>query len=366
MKLNTDNRMGWILNIEKLRTNDIGSYITEYEIASDISISGVLNYDNGMILCGPMTFEKDHRGLYKYCLRIKSASPDPSSLIKQANKRGYIFKEGIPGELIALFSLYFGCRFYLLSAYSDELTQQSLKIKREFEPLYQPLDPKLIQKLFPIRTRNFASGLSVFLDNIVRIDLKHHQSLILASYHYARALKEFGIDEEMVFIRLVSAIEALSEWVILKKDDDVFNGKSFEEIIKIDCLSKEQRTELKNLFNVRKSRLKFIRFIQEYSKGFFKGGKFRAPHTKISKGGLEKTLDTIYNSRSRYLHKGEPMYLSTYMRSGEKWDKDPSMDMILDRRKFSAQEKLPYASWFHQLVRHCLLQFINEKSKNIN
>lgn len=177
------------------------------------------------------------------------------------------------------------------------------------------------------------------------------------------ALKEFGVNEEMVFIRLVSAIEALSRWVELKKDDDLFWGKDFQDIVKTEQLSHEERSELKKLFEVRKSKLKFKRFIEQYSKGFFKGGNYKAPHTRIKKKDLSKTLSTIYDSRSDYLHRGETMYLSQPMRGGEKWDTDPTFGMIIDNRRFPAIKKLPYGSFFQRLVRHCLLEFIKEISR---
>lgn len=83
----------------------------------------------------------------------------------------------------------------------------------------------------------------------------------------------------MVFIRLVSAIEAVSKWAKLKGGNDLFDGKDFEEIVRTDLLSKKELAELKKLFEVRNPRRKFIRFIQEYSRGFLKEGnsKCRIP-----------------------------------------------------------------------------------------
>ena len=316
-----------------------------------------------MVLCGPMTFEKDHRGLYKYLLKIRFASPEILFSIKNATKKGYLFKEGIPGELLALFSLYFECRFYMLNAFHGELTQSSLKSKWEYNPVYRPCHPQLTKTIFSTHERSFTSGLSDFLNQVANLDTKYHQKLILATSHYTRALREFGVDEEMVFIRLVSSIEAVSEWAKLKKGDDLFSGKELKEIIRKGLLSKEEFDELKKLFEVRKSRTKFKRFIQQYSRGFFKGGKFKAPHTKIRKADLEKTLNAIYDSRSEYLHNGQAMYLSHPMRGGLKWDIDPSSGMIIDKRRFPKSKKLPYGAFFQRLVRHCLLEFIKDVSQ---
>ena len=63
MKLKLDNRMEWIRNVERLKSKPTSTYTAEYELASESSIPGVLDYENGSILCGLMTFEKDPKGL---------------------------------------------------------------------------------------------------------------------------------------------------------------------------------------------------------------------------------------------------------------------------------------------------------------
>ena len=363
----SDNKMGWVRNLEELKISNTSGYFVEYELASDSYIPGLLDYNNGKILCSPMTFERGITGLYKYLLKVEFAHIDDPTFNQNANKKGYLFKEGIPGELTALLSLYFQCRFYLLAAYY--LTSQGSKVKSEYEIVFRPCGPNFNPAYFPGSDRNFAVGLSDFLNLVICIDVKYHQQLILACYHYAKALKEFGIDEEMVFIRLVSAIEALSQWAKLKNSDDLFDGRQFSEVVKTDLLFIDEQNELENIFETRKSKIRYKRFIEQYSKGFFKGGNFKAPHTKIKKANLPKTLDAIYDSRSHYLHKGKPMYLSLPMRGGQKWDTDPSLEMIIDNRKFSKKEKLPYGDFFQRLVRHCLMQFIVDvpkKSKAIS
>lgn len=356
--------MGWIRNIDQLKKSETNSYYAEYEIASEVYIPGILNYMNEKILCGPMTFNKDESGLFKYSLKIKFANLSGNIDYTKATAKGYLFKEGIPSELLSLFSLYFQTRFYLFAAFSGELKPTSLKMKMEYDPIYKPCMPSFDPTKYPDGKRHFALGLDSFLNKVSCIPENYHQELILAFYHYSMALKEFGVNEEMVFIRLVSAIEALSKWSQLKKDDDLFGGKKFKEIVKSDLLSKEMSAELEKLFAVRKSKLKFKRFIEKYSTGFFKGGNYKAPHTRIKKKDLSKTLNAIYDSRSEYLHRGETMYLSQVMRGGHKWDIDPTFGMIIDKRKFKARKKLPYGAFFQRLVRHCLIKFIEEISNN--
>lgn len=353
--------MEWIRNVEKLNSHSTSIYNAEYELASEAYIPGVLDYEDGSILCGVMTFNIDSKGYYKYLLKIRYPYNDETLKAQDATKKGYLFKGGIPGELISLLSLFFQCRFFLLSAYSGDLTSTGLKVKTEYSPQLGFCRPSFDPDIFPDGKRNFSIGIGDFLGKLHQIDAVYHQQIILGSYNYARALREFGIDEEMVFIRLVSAIESFSQWAALDKKDDLFNGVHLNDILKENVLSEDEKIELESIFNVRKAKAKFKAFIESYSKGFFKGGNFKAPRMRIKKSELSNALDAIYNGRSGYLHRGEILYLSLPMRGGQKWDTDPTVGMIMGNRRFTAKMKLPYASWFQRLVRHCIMQFIMDK-----
>lgn len=359
MKSN-DNRMLWILNIEKLMKKDLESYYIEYEIASECYIPGLFNYQNGMILCGPFTMKKDRNGLYHYALKIKFSSSEELYDHEKARRKGYLFKEGILGEIISLVSIFFQCRFYLIASYSGELTDKSIKVKQEYDINYSPFNPEIHPSIFSNKEQNIAKELSEFLDSIISLNPELHQKFILACYYYSRSLKEVGKDHEMAFIRLVSSIEALSKDFNLKRNDDLLAGKVFGDIIINGVLDEKEKDELEKTFENRKSRKKYIRFIEKYSQGFFKGGNYKAKHTRIYKKDLEKTIDAIYNARSKYLHAGEPMYLSPQIKGKYNWDTDPSLVMVMDRRRIPKSQKLPYAHWFEKLVRHCLLNYLSE------
>lgn len=358
MKQKLDNRMEWIRNVERLKSESTSTYTAEYELASESYIPGVLDYENGSILCGLMTFRKDPKGYFKYLLKIKYPYNDEPIRVQDSNKNGYLFKDGIPGEIIALLSLFFQCRFFLLSAYTGDLTSTGLKLKTEYSPQLGFCRPHFDPDTFPDGKRNFSIGPEEFLNKLQQIDVAYHQDVILGSYNYSRALREFGIDEEVVFIRLVSAIEAFSKWVESDKKKDLFKGVNLDDILKTNALSKDERTELENIFNVRKTKAKFKAFIELYSKDFFKGGNFKASHVRIRKSELSTALNAIYDGRSGYLHRGEVLYLSRPMKGGQKWDTDPTVGMIMGNRRFPAKMKLPYSSWFQRLVRHCIMQFI--------
>lgn len=367
-----DNRMSWVRNLEKINTNEKAAYFSEHEIATECHIAGLFDYAEGNILCGGMSAgSKDKNGLYHYLIRIKHQGFEPPYYNKLASQGGYYLEGGPLAELLSLFSLYFQCRFYLVASYSGELTRHGLKIKIDHDFLYKKINPTIHPKIFDNRRKNFAVGLKDFLDSIKNIDANKHQNIMLACYHYARSLKEVGIDSEMVFIRLVSAVEILSKDYQLDKKDKPLVEVSYTKIFNNTSLSELQEQQLKNILKIdgkgkitmEQSKLKFIRFIEKYSKGYFKGGNWKAKHVKITRNQLNRTLKAIYSARSDYLHNGNPMYLSQFMRDAQKWDTDPTLGMIIDNRSFPVSKKLPYTYWFEDLVRFCLLNYLKDISK---
>ena len=361
-----DNRMAWIRNVEKLSESNNEAYYYEYEFASECRISGVLDYEVGKLICGGFSLEQDKNGLYHYLLRVQYPEYE-SGYNDKADKKGYYFKDGIIGELLALFSLYFQCRFYIIATYHGELTNHGLKIKIEQEFLYKKTSKGVHPRIFSEGGRNFAKGLSDFLNMVRKLNNQKHQGFILACYHYARSLKEVGVDSEMVFIRLVSAIETLSSGYKLSKQDNPLDGEKFSNLLGTSKkLSRKQEKQLKEILKVskqgkiqiEKSKQKFIRFVADFSKGCLRGGNWKAKYVKITRKNLPDVLATIYNGRSSYLHSGEPMYLSQFMYGAGKWDTDPSLGMMIDNRKFPPSQKLPYTYWFENVVRHCLMNYL--------
>ena len=362
MASKNDNRMGWIRMLEELETETDDKYrhAQEYEILSECRIAGLLDYENSKILCGGYAIEKSKDGLYSYLLKI--IHPGSSNYNKEADKAGYHVKGGVVGELMVLFSLFFRCRFYLSSTMYGELNSKGLRIKIPHEYTRIQHNPAIHPPIFSSESRNFAKGLAGFLDKAKSLPAEFHQQFILAGYHYLRALREVGIDTEMVFIRLVSAVEALSSHFIeLDSKEDPLENEDVKKLINGLKYSEEQKKAIRQTFDTRKSGKKFAKFIETYSTGYIKGGNYKAKHTRIKKKDLPKTAKAIYSARSSYLHNGEPMYLSMLMHGNFRWDTDPSLGMIIDNRSFPASKKLPYAFWFEGLVRHCIMKFLKEK-----
>ncbi|WOF74438.1 HEPN domain-containing protein [Parvibaculaceae bacterium PLY_AMNH_Bact1] len=364
-----DNRMGWVRNLEAVDLSKPCS-TQEYEFESESRIGGVLNYDDGKVQAGPLSFPSKPTELHRYLLKI--TYPDGLTTHNaNANKKGYAFKEGTAGELLSLLSLHFQSRFYLRASYYGELTKKSMKLRTAYPFRHQvtPVahNPKILKGG---GSRNFAVGLTEFLDSVQKLDEKKHERFIIACWHYARALRDIGIDSEMVFIRLVSAIEVLSESFDLPTKDNPLEGCDFTSIVREENLSKQQLKQLRDTLGVgkdgkvhiSKTKARFIGFTNEYSSGCLRGGNWKAHQLKIKRKDVPSIVGKIYDARSAYLHAGEPMYLSHFFLGSDTWDMDPSLGMAIDNKKISGKKKLPYAHWFENLVRCCLLNYLAENS----
>lgn len=364
-KSQPDNRMGWIRQEEELLVTR-EHYYMDYEIASECYIPGVFDYQEDFISMRLLTF-KTKDGRFSYNLRLKYPQKTTPFDYSSVSRHGYCFKGGIIGELICLLSIYYRCRFYLIS--STNLSKKgNIPVSKNYHRFtYIPCNPEIHPPIFNNKGKNLAIGFYGFLDQIKSLDVKYHQPIMLSFYHYLRSLKEVGKDHEMVYIKLVSAIEALSShFMELNRRDDKLREENISNLINKSNLSSQEKLELKKTIKNRKAKLKFIRFVEEYCKGFFKGGKCKAKKAKIFRADLERTLKAIYDARSAYLHSGVPMYLTHPPKIiGRKWDTDTSLGMIIDRREFPESKKLPFTYRFEGLVRHCLLNFIEFRSDSL-
>lgn len=352
--------MGWIRELKEVSKKGINTYFIDYEIASESRIPGGFDYKKDFIKLNLLSEKENH--LFRYNLRIKFLYGSRDFNKRKYTKNGYCFMDGIAGEIICLLSLFFRCRFYLISSNSVD-TDGKPYSKRYRKLMYKPIATDLHPPLFEREKNNFCVGFEDFLNKIKKLDEKYHQQIAHACNYYLMGLKEIGVLHEMFFVRMVSAIEALAQFIELDKEDDIFKGKNLKNFIHTEKLTQDEFNELETVFNVRKSKKKFIHFIKCYSKNFFKGGRFKARHTRILKAELAPTISNIYNARSEYLHAGKSMYLTSPMRDiSRKWDTDSSLGMMIDNRKFSKKEKLPFTYWFDKLVRHCILNFIEEKA----
>jgi hypothetical protein len=227
-----------------------------------------------------MSIETPELGLclYNLTLRYPSGPCEPN---RKADEKGYYFKDGIVGVLLALMSLFFRCRFYLISSRSvPENPRQGMPIKTEYPFLRIKCNPAIHPPVFQGANTKLATGLAEFLDLVKTIHEKLHQKFILACHHYARALKEIGVDSEMAFIRLVSAIEALSKDHPLTHADDALEEQGVSDLIAQSGLSKEFRSELKSVFDVRKITKEVHSLYRAVLQRFFQRWQLQSPAFK--------------------------------------------------------------------------------------
>lgn len=354
MPTENDNRMGWVRNYLKICEKPEAFEYWEYEIVSECRITGLLTYKDGLIICSLFMMEEDERGLFHYILKVKQAKSEVA-YNSNASKKGYYYKKGAIGEIITLFSLFLRCRFYLIAFYYPEIN--GIKHKYEYKFNYRSCNPALHKGIFDVKgnpARNFCVGLPDFLDKFLKLPAKHHQKIIFSCAHYLNALKDVGIDEEMLYVRLVSAIEVLSSSSKLK--DQLCN-----KVNKL-VLDSKIKAEIINNLSISGTKKNFIKFIKDNCKYFFKGGGRKVKHCIILKPNLVEKLKVIYDARSEYLHNGEPMYISRPMHGDDKWDQDPTMGIVQDNRSIDGAKKLPFTNWFEKLVRHSILNYIDKYS----
>jgi hypothetical protein len=232
-----------------------------------------------------------------------------------------------------------------------------------------------------VMDNNNLIDLAFSMKRIELIDSKYHHRIVLACNHYLMALKEIGNkeeDEELSYIRLVSAVEVLAEdfpvndplnGVDFSLFEAIDNGPILDRLRQILNVGKDNKTKLQ------KPVKKFILFIKKYSKGFFIGEKYNEENPIksyiIFENDLEMHVKNIYNARSSYLHAGKSMFLSRYYNLDFNGDIDPvygvGQDMMkIDFRKVGGckiEHLLPRLNWFESLIRHCLLEYLKDKSR---
>lgn len=356
-----DKSMEWIQSIQVIEDDKIKKQSIIYELASECRICGLLKYKN--IACAPIATSDLAPELYPFILKIELPLFENDASLDKPNKKGYGFKYGIIGELLSIFSIWLRSRFYLISTTYGELTDSVIPLRENNKFVYIKPNRNIHKELFSSNGKNFTN-LTQCLDLVKSLDKKYHEQFILACHNYSRAIREIGIDHEMVFVRLVSAIESLSsKFVELDKKEDVLKNKDIAGKINRLNLSAEELQALKNIFQNRNTQKKFIKFFKLYSKGYFKGGNYKAKRLKIKKSDLPQYLKTIYKARSKYLHNGESMYLSREVHGYDKWDTDSSVGEYRGNKYIPGSEKLPYIRFFEGLVRHCILNFLKQNSK---
>lgn len=362
-----DNRMQWILGLEELEKTkeNIPVYYTDYEICSEVRISGVLTYSNGMIECS-LYQESDTDGLFTYILRIKHIQKVFEYNENNYTKDGYYFKEGLIGEIIALFSFYLQARFYLKATITGEMSATSLRSRFENKFLYRKINNDLTclnLEMFSNQDRNWNNcGLVEFLNLIKELGQNYHQNLIQSLHWYSEGIKEIGTDHELFFIKLVSSVEALLDITGTESDG---LAQKLHDLHGANTFDTDEWVQIERWLKNRMIRRRFTEFYINHSIGFTSAVPKEAAHCYIPGEQIPEYIKRIYDARSAYLHTGKPMFLSNDMRNDEmkKWDVDPIMGMSADRKKIPEKEKLPRLRWFERITNYAVKHYLQEISK---
>jgi hypothetical protein len=362
--------MRWINVLKKAQSRSVDQqYVSEFEIASECRIPGLWNYQGGLLRSHLLT-EKDEKGLYRYLVQVTETNftDDDREEWKKADAEGYYLPGPPSEELMALYSVFFRSRFYLISWSYRELNSTDVLFKNLHRFTYIPCRPEIHPTIFDqSKPRNWAKDLDEFFDQIQKMPDHLHPKFALACLHYLKALREIGIDEEMVFIRLVSAIECLMPNPHDLPEDPF--PKNLESFCNLSVLKKAARNSLSDWFNKhRRVRYRYLNFIMRYCHNYPlpKGCEHLADKKKML-----SCLGAIYTARSKYLHEARPMFLNDLPSVAQAaychYDfasKQPGR--VIDQHSWTIGEMLPRAYLFEGLVRHCLLSYLKEKSDVIN
>ena len=321
--------------------------------------------------------EKDRDGLYKYIIKFSYGTQisDTEKRDKENQERlqsfhedgefskplkkvaGYRFHGSYIDEICCLLSLRFQARFYLLFRFDDNT---KFDFDWNFFPVSHSSHPTIFDK-DGSNENNFNHHFEPFLEKIKTIDPLMHQKIALSAYFYREALHSIGVNNNIVFTHLVSAIETFT---------DIERNKVLVEKLKsvIDTngsFSTEEKSVILNAVSHTGVKKAFIKFIADNSQSWGEFKKESDPewHLKILNEAsgiysLPEVLKRVYNSRSSYLHEGTPMFIERNFNDGQHFSM--SRGAIIDNVSYLEEEKLPYAHIFEDLVRFSILNFINQ------
>ncbi|GEM_PF-4549094 len=328
----TDKRMKWIRMLEIARRKKVSErYKTNYELVSECNITRRTWFENGLIACQALGRNNYIEKLYNYELQITNGYADPyeyntkGGLVLVGSKKGY-YSLSQEDEIVSLLSLFSHSRFTLVSSRQGTHTAKSIATSFGDQFVYLPCNKGWIRKSEIFQSKNKDMWeFSNFLKKVIRLDSHHHQKFYYAVSNYANALRIIGFQDEIAYIRFISAINSLS------------------------------KTSLGD-------RKGFIEFILSYCNGYFSTKRPSWPRSWVTEENLEKYLNIIYEARSRYLHQGVPLCISEVFDYFDEMGRGHYLDLavgkMVDQRVWGKFDMLPNILFFESLVRHCLLNYL--------
>lgn len=374
----TDNRMQCITYIKELEQYEVPAdnffigYATEYEYFSDSRICGVFTIGEKH----PITFrmvesEENEFGYHRYILRIPTiinpvilgtmTNEEYSKKIidnfTEAREDGYYFKEGLAGELICIFAVCLRARFYLRNQVNRDNKGPSTKITY---PVFLPSTVSEYKAIFDDKKKNLTSDVIPFFQKVASLPDKGHFNIIHAFREYHEALKNIGIDHDITYLKLVVAIEGIT--TIEKKDRPSFQD-DFPECFKLLQECKEKLNKISKLWENRGSISSVTSFFDKYL--LSDNPEFTETICMNEKGEksllpFRKTVDRIYDARSKYVHEGLQMLISKNSFTDSYYE--PILGGVRDRKKITVDEMLPMISYFDSIVNVSLIAYVEKNA----
>ena len=371
---NTDNRMFWIRELERRKAvqepSAMTRYCEEHELISEAEIHGRVYYEEGLLSSWWTGASTYIGGLNTYALRLDLATADDfrrtedGELILTASEDGY-FSRSLEDEIISLMSLWLHTRFFWVHCTTGEFSQNSISHKHgdlfTYHACKNPAQKKSNLFKGSRKSKKNLRSLETMLEMVKRLPVNVQRRYYLAASHYADAIRLIGFDDDIAYIRLVSAIEVLAYLEKLKDDELPEKLRRMTEENRTGFTDPE-KSELNSYLRHRKVRFKFLQFINKYSDGYFTNRPTTPEHCWVTQISLEQYADAIYKARSKFLHEGEPLWISHEMPRDDieerGWDLDGSLGMVRDQHEWPQSEKVPTVLFFEELVRHCLLNYL--------
>jgi hypothetical protein len=353
--------MYWMNSIPKEKVHVDNAEVYSIEFKTEMTITGIGSARNSNLLVGPtvesLIYGTTDLKTYELKLSYRIDSDAPEKRIIHT-KKGYYHPFGVSGELGDLLSIFFHTRIYVTTSSQGQLTENSIRSRQVKKVIRGNIPRWYINHIIQPNQKNFLDFI-VFLESLEKLPKSKHQQFINACTNYNLALQQIGISNDMAFVRLVSAIESISNNLRLTASETSINTDLFNDILK-NVENENQKLELKEIFQARKSTQKFKRFIEKYSSNYL-ATRTNIQYGKINDDNIDTVLSRVYRARSNYLHTGTPMFISEHWEDG-KMDMDSTTGMGIGSKWFSEGEKIPTLEFFEGLTRHCIVSYLEENT----
>lgn len=339
--------MYFIANMEAVETADAEKLTIEYEVETDASVVGGMDYGPYAVLIWEFG-DKRPGEKRKLCLRTitKRCSSEDRSW-ENATKDGYHHGGGIPHELVALASLFLRRR----------LTLRRM-VRMDDQPIMSGPSQGWVDQALIRGERNLAD-LPPWFEMVRRLDPQWHLRFMLSARLYHKAIQMIEDEPDLAYLNLISAIETLCYNMDI---GDVGLSEANEKLHKLvlrvedDQLRGELSAAIeKELYHCTR---RFVEFVQAYvEEEFWQNERPEWERARVDPGDFEKHLRRIYDQRSKTLHEGRPFPPGVYEPPMQGAEVEKA-DIIVGDKKWSSNDHVLNPWFFERIVNHVLKTFL--------